>query len=110
MMMKRVVIVVLAVVVIAVALSLLIPNRNARVRASQPCWSNLVNLEAAKFALEHEMHAARGSPVAVSNIISVLSYMPTCNVAGATYILGKIGEEPGCTVHGTTSHFKPDHY
>jgi len=48
--------------------------------------------------------------VTLSNILPYLRAAPTCHVAGATYIIGKVGEEAKCTTHGTVSNFKPDHY
>ena len=55
-------------------------------------------------------HATSGAPVTLSNILPYLSTAPTCHVAGASYKIGDVGEEPACSVHGTLSHFKPDHY
>src|SRR5215204_4997677 len=84
--------------------------RSARVKASQPCWSKLVYIGAAKDQWAAETSATSGAPVTVEIILPYLRSMPTCHVAGATYIIGKIGEEPRCTVHGTVSHFPPDRY
>jgi hypothetical protein len=84
--------------------------RGARVKSAQPCWVQLVSIQGAKQTWALETHAAPGSPVTMSNILPFLSAMPTCNLAGATYIIGKVGEEPRCTMHGTVSNFKPDRY
>ena len=82
----------------------------ARVKAAQPCWGKLVNIAGAKDQWAIETRATSGSPVKVENIVPYLRSMPTCHVAGATYNIGKVGEEPRCTTHGTVSHFNPDHY
>ena len=82
----------------------------ARVKSAQPCWNKLVNIEAAKEQWALETRATPGAPVTLSNILPYLSGAPTCHVAGATYVIGKVGEEPRCTVHGTVSHFNPDRY
>jgi hypothetical protein len=84
--------------------------RSARIKSSQPCWSKLVNIAAAKDQWAIETRATSGAPVTVENILPYLPSMPTCHVAGAIYIIGKVGEEPRCTVHGTVSDFKPDRY
>ncbi|SRR6266566_6921459 len=81
-----------------------------RVKSAQPCWGKLVNIESAKEQWALETHATPGAPVTLSNILPYLSRAPTCHVAGATYVIGKVGEEPSCKIHGTVSHFKPDHY
>ena len=99
--------VVLAILVVAGVHSL---HRGARVKAAQPCWHKLVNIRAAKEQWALETHAAPGAAVTLSNILPYLSVAPTCHVAGATYIIGNVGEEPECTTHGTVSSFKPDHY
>jgi hypothetical protein len=93
---------------LALCASMLI--RTKTTRAAQPCWGKLVNIESAKEQWALETHAARGASVTLSNILPYLSAPPKCHVAGATYVLGKIGEEPSCTVHGTVTHFKPDQY
>ncbi len=69
-----------------------------------------MNLQEAKEQWALKTHAAPGSSVTVSNILPYLSVMPACQVVGATYIIGKVGEEPRCSVHGTVSNFKPDRY
>jgi hypothetical protein len=89
--------------------------RNGRVKAAQPCWGHLVNIEAAKEQWAIETGAKIGAPVTIQDIQPYLRFMysgamPTCNIAGGTYIIGNVGEEPRCTVHGTVSHFKPDRY
>ncbi|SRR5258706_4197141 len=81
-----------------------------RVKSAQPCWGKLVNIEAAKEQWAIETKATSAVPVTIENILPYLSAAPTCHVAGAKYIIGKIGEEPACTVHGTVSHFVPDRY
>jgi hypothetical protein len=83
---------------------------HARVKAAQPCWNKLMNIASAKDQWALEKGAKSGAPVTVDDILPYLGSMPTCHVAGATYIIGKIGEEPRCTVHGTVSDFKPDRY
>lgn len=84
--------------------------RGARTKSSQPCWNKLVNLAAAKdqWALEHK--ATSGTPVTLENVLPYLSSAPTCHISGASYVIGKIGDAPKCTVHGTVSQFKPDRY
>ncbi len=84
--------------------------RTQRVKSAQPCWGKLVNIQAAKEQWALETRAPSGAPVTLSDILPYLPRTPTCHVAGATYILGKVGEEPRCTIHGSVSHFKPDHY
>jgi hypothetical protein len=84
--------------------------RGTRVKSAQPCWGNLVDIAGAKDQWAMDTGAAFGAPVTAEAILPYLRSMPTCHVAGATYIIGRIGEEPGCTVHGTVSQFKPDHY
>ena len=108
--MKKALTGVLVVVVMVGAAGVYSLWRGARVKSAQPCWHKLVNIQAAKDQWALETHAAPGSAVTVPNILPYLSAMPTCPVAGATYIIGKLGEEPRCTVHGTVSNFKPDHY
>jgi hypothetical protein len=95
----------------AIMLLLLLPTlTRARVKASQPCWGKLVNIDAAKDQWAVETSATSGTPVTVEIIIPYLRVMPTCHVTGATYIVGNVGAEPRCTVHGTVSHFQPDRY
>ena len=83
---------------------------SANVKSSQPCWSNLGRIDGAKLQWAGENRAVHGAPVTSENILPYLRVMPTCNVANAKYIIGNILEEPRCTVHGTTSDFKPDRY
>ena|ERR1051325_1833647 len=97
-----------AVIALGLCASMLI--RTKATRATQPCWGKLVNIESAKEQWALATHAAPGASVTLSNILPYLSGPPTCHVAGAIYVLGKLGEEPCCTVHGTVSHFKPDQY
>ncbi|MCL4177544.1 MAG: hypothetical protein KJ072_07330, partial [Verrucomicrobia bacterium] len=105
--MKKVVLI-LAVVVVVAAGAFYV--QRSRVKSAQPCWGKLVNIEGAKEQWAIESKATSGTPVTVENILPYLANMPTCHLAGATYIIGKIGEEPRCTVHGTVSHFNPDQY
>jgi hypothetical protein len=84
--------------------------RHPRVKAAQPCWNKLVQIEGAKEQWALENRATSGTPVSLSDIEPFLKVSQTCHVAGATYIIGKIGEEPRCTAHGTVSQFKPDRY
>ena len=81
-----------------------------RIKNSQPCWGKLVNIESAKAQWAIENRVATGTVVTAENILPYLRVMPTCHVANAKYILGKVGEETRCTVHGTTSDFKGDQY
>jgi hypothetical protein len=81
-----------------------------RIKASQPCWNTLAQIDSAKQQWALESGATSGAPVTVENILPYLQSAPTCHVAGATYIIGKVGEEPRCTFHGTISHFNPDRY
>ena len=108
--MKKAILAVFLLVAIVVAPSLHRFYRTARVRSSQPCWPKLMNIAAAKDQWALERGATSGTPVMVESILPYLGTMPTCHVAGATYNIGKTGEEPSCTVHGTISQFKPDRY
>jgi hypothetical protein len=81
-----------------------------RTRAEQPCINTLRQIEGAKEQWALEAHALPGAPVTLSNILPYLSVPPTCHVAAAPYIIGRVGEEPRCPTHGTASDFKPDHY
>jgi hypothetical protein len=108
--MKKASLAVLIVVGIVLAIGLYRFYGSARVKASQPCWGKLVNIAAAKDQWAVETSATSGAPVTVEIIVPYLRSMPTCDIAGATYIIGKVGEEPRCTVHGTVSHFVPDRY
>src|SRR4051812_36386957 len=91
----------------ALGLSASLLIRSQRVKAAQPCWLKLVNLGGAKEQWALETHAPIGGSVTLSNILPYLSAPPTCNVVGASYTIGKVGEEPSCSVHGTVSNFKP---
>ena len=86
--------------------------RARRVKAAQPCWGNLVQLEAAKDQWAIENGAAPGSTVTISNVLPYIkgSQMPKCNVDTGTYTIGRVGEDPKCTVHGTSSRFNYDRY
>lgn len=88
------------------------PNalRATRVKAAQPCWNNLRRIDGAKQQWALENKAKAGDPVTLENISPYLGATPTCNVPSGRYIVGNVGEEPKCTVHGTFSQFKPDHY
>ena len=108
--MKKVIFALLVVVGILAVAGVYRQYRGARIKASQPCWGKLVNIAAAKDHWAIDTGATSGAPVTVENILPYLRSMPTCHVAGATYIIGKVGEDPRCTTHGTVSHFKPDHY
>jgi hypothetical protein len=108
--MKRAFIAVLVVIAIAGVAGVYTLYRGARVKSAQPCWIRLMNIQSAKERWALETHAAPGAAVTLSNILPYLSVTPTCHVAGATYIIGKTGEEPRCTAHGTVSDFKPDRY
>jgi hypothetical protein len=108
--MKKSLIAVIVVVAMVAAVGVYSLYRNARVKSAQPCWNKLRNIEAAKEKWVIETHALPGDPVTLSNILPYLSVAPTCHVAGASYIIGKVGEDPKCTVHGTVSHFNPDRY
>lgn len=81
-----------------------------RVKAAQPCSNNLMRIEGAKQQWALENKAKAGDTVALENILPYLGGTLTCNIPTGTYIVGKVGEEPKCTVHGTFSQFKPDRY
>ena len=81
-----------------------------RVRAAQPCSNNLRRIEGAKQQWALENKAKAGDPVTLENISPYLQGALTCNVPNGRYIVGKVGEEPRCAVHGTFSQFKSDHY
>jgi len=104
----------IALLIVAVAVAVAVGGycvyRTQRVKAAQPCWIKLVRIAGAKDQWAAERGATSGTPVSVENILPYLDAMPTCHVAGATYIIGKVGEDPSCTVHGTVSHFRPDRY
>lgn len=108
--MKKAILAVLILGGVALAIGAYRFYRSARVKAAQPCWGKLVNIGSAKEQWAMETSATSGTPVTVEIIVPYLRSMPTCHVAGATYIIGKVGEEPRCTVHGTVSHFAPDRY
>ena len=108
--MKKPILAVLVVVGILAVAGVYHLYRGASIKSAQPCWSKLVKIAGAKDQWAIETRATSGAPVRVENIVPYLSSMPTCHVAGATYIIGKVGEEPRCTTHGTVSHFNPDHY
>ena len=84
--------------------------RGARVKAAQPCWGKLMNIDSAKARWAIDTGSTSGTPVTVENLTPYLRSMPACHVAGAIYILGKVGEEPKCTAHGTVAHFNSDRY
>jgi len=123
----------LAAAVMAAAAGLFILCRGARVKASQPCWSKLVNLQGAKEQWALETHAApnqsqndRWSETGMGcrqrkdqrtaggrlDLLSYLSKFPKCP-AGEAYIIGTLGELPKCSHLGhdylgrkwTSSHF-----
>jgi hypothetical protein len=108
--MKKTLIAVSIMVAIVVAAGVYNLYRGTRVKSAQPCINTLRQIEGAKEQWALETHALPGTPVTLSNILAYLSAPPTCHVAGATYVIGRVGEEPRCPTHGTTSHFKPDHY
>jgi len=108
--MKKVSLAVLIVIGIVLAIGVYRFYGGARAKASQPCWGKLVNIAAAKDQWAVETSATSGTPVTVEIVVPYLRSMPTCHIAGATYIIGKVGEEPKCTVHGTVSHFVADRY
>jgi len=97
-----------AVAFVGVVVFLYVPR--SRIKSSQPCWNKLARIGSAKDQWALEKRATSGAPVTIENILPYLGSMPTCHVAGAGYIIGGIGEEPRCTVHGTISDFKPDRY
>lgn len=81
--------------------------RARNVSAGQPCCNNLRQFEGAKEQWAIDNSATSGTEVAFGDILPYLKKMPHCNKNG-TYSLGRIGEEPRCSVHGTASHFKQD--
>jgi len=81
-----------------------------RVKAAKPCSNNLMRIDGAKQQWALENKAKAGDPVTLENILPYLGGTPTCNVPGGKYLIGKVGKDPECTVHGTISQFKPDHY
>ena len=78
-------------------------------KAGQPCWNNLMRIEGAKQQWALENKAKAGDLVTLENILPYLG-RTQCNVPNGKYVVGKMGEDPKCTVHGTMSNFKPDHY
>jgi hypothetical protein len=84
--------------------------RGGRVKAAQLCSNNLLRIDGAKEQWALQNKAKAGAPVTLENIMPYLGGTPTCNVPSGKYIVGKVGEEPKCTVHGTSSQFKPDRY
>jgi hypothetical protein len=102
----------LVIIGLAVLLVAAVPNmlHPTRVKAAQPCSNNLMRIDGAKqqWALQNKSKA--GDPVTLENILPYLGGTPTCNVPGGKYLIGKVGKDPECTVHGTISQFKPDHY
>ena len=82
-------------------------HRTRNVSAAQPCLGNLRQLEGAKEQWATDNSATSGAEIAFDDILPYLKKMPNCNKNG-TYSLGKIGEEPRCSIHGTASDFKDD--
>jgi hypothetical protein len=99
-------------ITIVLVLVVAVPNalRATRAKAAQPCSNNLMRIDGAKQQWAIENKAKAGDPVTAENILPYLGGTPTCNVSNGKYIVGKVGDEPKCTVHGTFSQFKPDHY
>jgi len=99
-------------IILGIAVVLVVAGANAlratRVKAAQPCSNNLRNLDGAKHQWALENKAKPGDPVTMENILPYLARTPTCNVPSGKYLVGKVGEEPKCTIHGTVSQFKPD--
>ncbi len=81
--------------------------RARNVSAAQPCCNNLRQFESAKEQWAINNNATSGTHVTSNDIIPYVKEMPHCNKNG-TYVLGRIGEDPRCSVHGTASHFKQD--
>jgi hypothetical protein len=102
----------LVIIVLVVLLAVAVPNilHPTRVKAAQPCSNNLRLIEGGKQQWVLESKAKLGDPVTLEKILPYLRRMPTYNVPNGQYIVGKVGEDPQCTVHGTLSQFKPDHY
>jgi hypothetical protein len=107
---RRVPIAILVLVVIAVGGGVYRCYHGARTASAQPCWNRLRIIESAKGQWALETGATSGAPVTVESLTQFWGNMPTCHVSGATYVIGKVGEEPRCTIHGTVSDFKPDLY
>lgn len=101
-------------IVAAVAVALVIGaavfyQHRPSAKAAQPCWGKLAIIAGAKDQWALNTGATSGAPVTAENILPYLGRgILTCHVAGASYIIGKVGEEPRCTVHGTISNFNPD--
>ena len=108
--MKKALLAVLLFTVVGVGAGVYRLYHGGRIRSAQPCWNRLRIIESAKVQWALQTGATSGTPVTVEALAAFWGSMPTCHVAGATYVIGKIGEEPGCTYHGTISHFNPDRY
>lgn len=100
-----------AVGIMTVAIGFLL-RAGTKIKAAEKCRNQLRGIEFAKERCALQTAAKPGDPVTVEKLLpfSYMQPMPTCDVAGAKYIIGNVGEEPRCTFHGTVSHFSPDRY
>lgn len=70
-------------------------------RAKDPCYNNLRQLDGAKEQWSLESKATNGANVNTNGVLSYLreNRMPVCP-EGGTYSLGRIGENPRCSIKG----------
>ena len=108
--MKRKAWIALAVILCAVAVAVPSFVKARSTRSAHPCANNLRIIDGAK-----EFWAYTNGVTNVSahiNASDILPYIkghriPNCNWTGTNaYIIGNLGEEPRCPVHGTITEFK----
>jgi len=103
--MKRSVIVVLAIIVIAGAAMW---RADATIRHRHGlfihCLSNLRQLDSAKEQIALRDNLQPGAEVESGDVVRYCRPANTNCLAGGTITIGRIGEDPSCTVHGSMSH------
>jgi len=110
---KRRIIAVVALLVLVGAVVVWWAGRDARRRNLSHCISNMCFIDSGKeqYALEHGL--TNGSVVTREQIAEYINggwqHFDCFSAGGDKYIIGKIGEEPRCPVHGSRgdAHF-PD--
>ena len=105
-MLRKAVIPVLSIVLLVTLFGLFLPAyiRARNTKASNLCVSNLRMIEAAKSQWALENHKTANDPVSMSDIQPYmgrgeLGEIPVCP-DGGTYIAGKVGEPPRCSLGG----------
>lgn len=77
---------------------------------SNACMLNLTNIETAKQAWAKSCGVSNpAAPVAVSNLLPHLrnGVLPACPGRDQPYVVGALGDEPSCSLHGTRSEPTP---